>query len=40
MTDTRITDPLGRQITLHDRTWYGHILKVHPELADCRHLAP
>jgi hypothetical protein len=39
MSDTRITDPQGRQITLHDRTWYAHILKVHLELGDCRHLA-
>ena len=30
--DSRLTDPLGRTITLHDRTWYGHILKGHPEM--------
>ncbi len=32
MPDVQITDPLGRTITLHERTWYGHILKAHPEM--------
>jgi hypothetical protein len=35
--NTVFHDPLGRAITLHDHTWYGHILPGHPELAD--HLA-
>ncbi|MEX2387921.1 MAG: hypothetical protein WD534_08585 [Phycisphaeraceae bacterium] len=39
MVDTSLTDPLGRAITLHDRTWFGHIVKGHPEVADCRDLA-
>lgn len=34
--DSRLTDPLGRTITLHDRTWYGHILKGHPEMRPYR----
>jgi hypothetical protein len=38
MADMAITDPLGRVITLHDRTWFGHVLKGHPEVADCRRL--
>jgi hypothetical protein len=32
MSDSTLRDPLGRQITLHDHTWYGHILKGHPEV--------
>lgn len=27
MPDSLLVDPLGRPITLHDRTWFGHILK-------------
>ena len=38
MTDTRVLDPLGRAIMLHDRTWFGHILKAHPEMDQCRAL--
>lgn len=38
MTDQTITDPLGRKITLHDRTWYAHILKRHAELRRSREL--
>lgn len=38
MGDAVITDPLGRRITLHDRTWYGHILKGHPEVREHRAL--
>ena len=30
--DLIIKDPLGRKITLHARTWHGHILKGHPEI--------
>lgn len=29
-------DPLGRTITLHGRTWIGHIVPGHPEMADRR----
>ena len=32
MPDSRLTDPLGRSITLHDHTWFGHIVKGHPEM--------
>lgn len=32
MADSIITDPLGREITLHSRTWFGHILRGHPEM--------
>jgi hypothetical protein len=39
MADDTFTDPLGRAIVLHDRTWYGHILKGHPELKDERERA-
>jgi len=38
MADQTVTDPLGRAITLHDRTWFGHILRGHPELAAHREL--
>ncbi len=38
MADTSLIAPLGRQITLHDRTWYGHILPGHPDLASHRSL--
>ncbi len=38
MADTFLIDPLGRQITLHDRTWYGHILPGHPDMHDHRVL--
>ncbi len=36
MADTHLCDPLGRAITLHDSTWYGHILKGHPEVGRAR----
>jgi hypothetical protein len=39
MADETFTDPLGREIVLHDRTWYGHILKGHRELAGEREYA-
>ncbi len=32
MPDTVLIDPLGRTIVLHDRTWFGHVIKRHPEL--------
>lgn len=38
MTDTKVNDPLGREIVLHDRTWHGHIIKGHPEVSDARAL--
>jgi hypothetical protein len=34
--DATITDPLGRIITLHDRTWFDHILKGHFDLSSDR----
>jgi hypothetical protein len=37
MADQTFVDPLGRAIVFHDRTWYGHILKGHPELRSERH---
>jgi len=30
MIDRHLQDPLGRRITLHDRTWFGHIVRGHP----------
>ena len=39
MTDVRVVDPLGRAIVLHDRTWFGHILKAHPEMDGHKALA-
>lgn len=38
MADETLTDPLGRVITLHDRTWFGHILVAHPDLEPLRNL--
>jgi hypothetical protein len=37
--DTNLTDPLGRQIILHERTWSVHVLKGHPDVAPLRPLA-
>jgi hypothetical protein len=31
--DRQLIDPLRRAIVLHDHTWYGHIIKGHPEVA-------
>jgi hypothetical protein len=39
MTDAELTDPLGRNVVLHDRTWYAHILRGHPEMTPWRQLA-
>ena len=39
MADTRLTDPLGRTIILHDHTWYGHVLKRHPDMRMLRRFA-
>lgn len=36
MADHAAMDPLGRRITLHERTWLGHILPGHPEMAGLR----
>jgi hypothetical protein len=33
MPDRDLRDPLGRRIVLRDRTWYGHIVKGHFEMA-------
>ncbi len=38
MPDRTRTDPLGRAIVLHDRTWHGHVLVRHPEMAALRVL--
>ncbi len=38
MSDTTLTDPLGREVVLHDRTWHGHIIKGHPEVDGHRAL--
>jgi len=32
MGNNDLIDPLGRRITFHNHTWYGHILRAHPEL--------
>lgn len=32
MADSELIDPLGRKVVLHDHTWYGHIVKGHPEM--------
>src|SRR3954462_7816942 len=32
----RHPDPLGRTIELSDTTWYGHIVKGHPEMRGLR----
>ena len=36
--NSTLTDPVGRTITLHDSTRFGHILKRHPEIARHRRL--
>lgn len=36
--DSTLTDPLGRSFVLHDRTWFGHILRGHPEIEPYRDL--
>ena len=38
MADSKLQDPLGRVITLHDHTWYGHIIKGHPEMRPHRQI--
>ena len=39
MADSAMLDPMGRTVVLHDHTWYGHIVKVHSNVAGCRSLA-
>ncbi len=39
MADAALVDPLGRRIVLHDRTWFGHIIKGHSEMGNHRVLA-
>ena len=36
MSDSNLKDPLNREIVLHDRTWFGHIIKGHPEMEEQR----
>jgi len=36
--DNILVDPLDRRITLHARTWHGHILRGHPEMEPYRRL--
>jgi hypothetical protein len=36
--DSILIDPLQREILLSDATWFGHIVKGHPELARKRFL--
>jgi hypothetical protein len=38
LADLTLKDPLGRSITLHDFTWFRHILPRHPEVARFRNL--
>jgi len=38
MADSRLNDPLNREIVLYERTWIAHILKGHPEVAPYREL--
>ncbi|MEK6798869.1 MAG: hypothetical protein AABZ12_07895 [Planctomycetota bacterium] len=33
MGETTLTDPMSRRLVLADRTWFGHIVKGHPEVA-------
>lgn len=33
MPDSTIEDPLGRSIQLTNATWFGHIVKGHPDMA-------
>ena len=36
MPNSALTDPLNRVIVLHDHTWFGHMLKGHPEMKGLR----
>jgi hypothetical protein len=37
--DSTLSDPLGRTIVLHEHTWFGHIVKGHPDVRTYRALA-
>jgi hypothetical protein len=37
MADRELRDPLERRVILRDRTWFGHIVKGHPEIAPHRN---
>lgn len=39
MPDTPLSDPLGRSIVLNDHTWFGHIVKRHPDMRSLRNFA-
>ena len=39
MADTRLIDPLGRTVVLHGHTWFGHVIKQHPDMRPYRRLA-
>ena len=39
MSNETLTDPLGRIVTLYDRTWFAHVLRGHPEMRPHRRLA-
>jgi hypothetical protein len=39
MADFTAVDPLGRRNTLHDHTWYGHVVKGHPDMTSKRRSA-
>jgi hypothetical protein len=36
--DSHLVDPLGRRVVLQDRTWFGHVVKGHPDVAGARRL--
>ncbi len=36
MADTSHRDPLGREVTLSDAAWYGHIVRNHREMSRFR----
>jgi hypothetical protein len=37
VSDSYLLDPFGRTIVLHDRTWFGHIVPKHPDVANDRN---
>lgn len=36
MVDAVLIDPLGRVVVLHDRTWFGHVVRGHSEMKNFR----
>jgi len=34
--DSKLIDPLDRELILSDSTWFGHIVKGHPDMAHSR----